>query len=98
MRGAGEYNPAMLVHGEQAIELLRPIPPTGKLESRGKIAAIWDKGSGAVIETESESIDLESGEPLLRTRSSMFIRGDKHTEGAKAFIQKRKPEWKDHGL
>jgi enoyl-CoA hydratase len=29
---------------------------------------------------------------------SMFIRGDKHTEGAKAFIQKRKPEWKDHGL
>lgn len=29
---------------------------------------------------------------------SMFIRGDKHTEGAKAFIQKRKPEWKDHGI
>jgi enoyl-CoA hydratase len=29
---------------------------------------------------------------------SMFLRGDKHTEGAGAFVQKRKPEWKDSGL
>ncbi len=28
---------------------------------------------------------------------SMFIRGDKHSEGAKAFLEKRKPAWKDHG-
>jgi enoyl-CoA hydratase len=28
---------------------------------------------------------------------SMLIRGDKQTEGAKAFLEKRKPEWKDHG-
>ena len=76
MGDIGEFNPAMLVHGEQAIELLRPIPSSGKLRSRGKIAAVWDKGSGAVVETESESVDVESGEPLLRTRSSMFIRGE----------------------
>ena len=29
---------------------------------------------------------------------SMFMRDDKHTEGAKAFIQKRKPKWDEHGL
>ena len=29
---------------------------------------------------------------------SMFMRGDKHTEGAGAFVEKRKPEWKDSGL
>jgi 1,4-dihydroxy-2-naphthoyl-CoA synthase len=29
---------------------------------------------------------------------TMFVRDDKHTEGAKAFIQKRKPKWDDHGL
>ncbi len=29
---------------------------------------------------------------------SMFARRDKHTEGAKAFLQKRKPEWKDRGI
>lgn len=28
---------------------------------------------------------------------TMFIRGDKHSEGAKAFLEKRKPKWKDHG-
>jgi len=29
---------------------------------------------------------------------SMFLRGDKHTEGAGAFVEKRKPKWKDSGL
>ena len=29
---------------------------------------------------------------------TMFLRQDKHTEGAGAFIQKRKPDWKGHGL
>ena len=29
---------------------------------------------------------------------SMFIRNDKHREGAKAFLEKRKPKWDDHGL
>lgn len=75
MRGAGEFNPAMLVHGEQGIELVRPIPPQGKIVSKGRIDAVWDKGSGGVIETSSESVDADSGELLLRTTSSMFIRG-----------------------
>src|SRR3954469_5133911 len=30
MRNVGSFNPAMLVHGEQAIELHRPIPVEGK--------------------------------------------------------------------
>ncbi len=72
---AGQFNPAMLVHGEQGIELLRPIPAAGNVTSTGRIEGVWDKGSGAVIETSSESIDDETGEVLLRTTSSMFIRG-----------------------
>ncbi|MDH5675605.1 MAG: MaoC/PaaZ C-terminal domain-containing protein [Myxococcales bacterium] len=75
MQKIGRFNPAMLVHGEQAVELARPLPPDGKLEATGKIAAIYDKGKGAVIVTESESRDPASGELLFRTRSSMFIRG-----------------------
>lgn len=71
----GEINPAMLVHGEQGIELYKPIPVNGKVKSTGRIEAIWDKGSGAVIETSSESRDMESGEFLFKTSSSMFIRG-----------------------
>lgn len=29
---------------------------------------------------------------------SMFLRADKHTEGAKAFLEKRKPQWESGGV
>lgn len=76
MRNIGTFNPAMLVHGEQAIELSGPIPTEGKVRTVGKVVGIYDKGSGAVIATESESVDAETGEPRFKTRSSMFIRGE----------------------
>lgn len=72
----GSFNPAMLVHGEQGIELFGPIPVEGEIESTGRVAAIWDKGKGAVVEMESESTDVATGKPLLKTRMSMFIRGE----------------------
>ena len=72
----GTFNPAMLVHGEQGIELFGPIPVDGEIESTGRVSAIWDKGKGAVVEMESESIDLATGKPLLKTRSQVYIRGE----------------------
>ncbi len=72
----GSFNPAMLVHGEQAIEVFKPIPPQGTVRSTGRIAAIYDKGKGAVVVAESTSCDAESGEPLFKTRMSLFIRGE----------------------
>jgi hypothetical protein len=36
----GSFNPAMLVHGEQAIEVFGPIPPDGSVRSSGRVAAI----------------------------------------------------------
>jgi acyl dehydratase len=76
LQRAGSWNPAMLVHGEQAIELARPIPVEGTLKATGKIAAIYDKGKGAVIVTETESHDARTGELLFRTRSAVFVRGE----------------------
>lgn len=76
MGAIGQFNPAMLVHGEQGIELLDEIPPDGEIESTGRIAHIWDKGGAAVVELESESINKATGNPLLKTQSSMFIRGE----------------------
>ena len=72
----GSFNPALMVHGEQGIELLDEIPPDGQLESHGRIAGIWDKGSAAVIEIESEAVNAATGKPLLRTRSTLFCRGE----------------------
>jgi acyl dehydratase len=72
----GTFNPAMLVHGEQAFELFDEIPVEGEIESTGRCAAIWDKGKGAVVEMESTSVNVATGKPLLKTRSSVFIRGE----------------------
>ncbi len=72
----GQFNPAMLVHGEQAIEVFGPIPVEGKVRSTGRIAHVWDKRSGAVVVMESESVDAVTGEPRFRTRMAAFIRGE----------------------
>lgn len=76
MANIGSFNPAMLVHGEQAVTLHREIPVEGELEAQGEIVGIYDKGKGAVIVTESHSTLVETGEPLFSTRSSVFIAGE----------------------
>jgi acyl dehydratase len=77
----GTFNPAMLVHGEQAIEVYGPIPAEGTLRSTGRIAAIWDKGKGAVVVMESEAVNAANDEPLFKTTMSAFIRGEGGFEG-----------------
>jgi acyl dehydratase len=72
---AGEINWTMLVHGEQAVELHRPIPVEGEVESVTTITGIHDKGSGALLTTETRATDTATGEPLFTTRSGAFIRG-----------------------
>src|SRR5450631_2524331 len=49
----GTYDPAMLVHGEQSIELHGAIPPDGSVSTTSTVAGIYDKGSGALVVLES---------------------------------------------
>jgi acyl dehydratase len=72
----GSFNPAMLVHGEQAITLHGPIPVKGEVETVGEITGIYDKGKGAVVEITSTSTDTTSGQPLFSSVMSAFIRGE----------------------
>lgn len=72
----GSFNPAMMVHGEQGIELYDEIPAEGEIESVGECTAIWDKGSAAVLEFESTSTNVATGKPLLKTRTMLFCRGE----------------------
>ena len=74
--GVGSFNPAMLVHGEQGVELHRPLPTEAEFVTNGRITGIYDKGSGAVIATETVATDKGSGDPLFTLRSSVFIRGE----------------------
>jgi acyl dehydratase len=75
-RAVGSFNPAMLVHGEQAVELHQPLPVQGRISTVSTITGIYDKGSGAVIATESKSSDVATGEPMFTTKSQAFIRGE----------------------
>ncbi len=77
MMGIGqvvEINPVMVLHGEQRIDLRAPISTKGRLTTGGKISAVYDKGSGAVIVVESETKD-EKGTLLFANTSSIFVRG-----------------------
>jgi len=76
MDKVGSFNPALMVHGEQGIELFDEIPPDGEIESVGKVAAIYDKGSAAVLNFESTSTNVATGKPLLKTSMSLFCRGE----------------------
>jgi acyl dehydratase len=75
-RRIGTYDPAMLVHAEQAFELHRPLPPSGTVRATAKVTGIYDKGKGALVVTESTAVDPSSGEVLITSRGSAFIRGE----------------------
>ena len=74
MSGIGSFNPAMLVHGQQAVTLHRPIPPAGTATLTSKLTDMFDKGKAAVVVTENDVV--MDGEPLYSTRMSAFIRGE----------------------
>ncbi len=71
---AGEFNFALLLHGEQDLELKKTIPVEGKIASSGKVAGVYDKGKAALVILEVESKD-ESGDVLFVNRFSLFLRG-----------------------
>jgi acyl dehydratase len=76
MPSFGDINWAMLVHGEQSIEVFGEIPPEGTVESVTKIVGIYDKGSGALAVMETESKYVDSGKPAFKVRMGAFIRGE----------------------
>ena len=76
MPSFGEINWAMLVHGEQSIEVFGEIPAEGTVESVTKIVGIYDKGSGALAVMETESKYVDSGKPAFKVRMGAFIRGE----------------------
>ena len=66
-----------VLHGEQSLELHRPLAPTGKVTGRTRVKALVDKGKdkGALLVHERELYD-EAGELLATVQSLSFCRGD----------------------
>ncbi len=71
-----DINPVMLLHGEQYLEVRKyPIPVEGKLTTVPKVANIYDKGKGALIELSTETRD-ESGDVVFFNTFGAFVRGE----------------------
>jgi acyl dehydratase len=70
-----DVNFAMLLHGEQDVELHAPIPATGEVTTTARIADVFDKGKGALVILEARS-RTRDGATLFVNRFSLFIRGE----------------------
>ena len=71
----GDFDRGMAVHAYQFTELHAPIPPQGAVSTVATIVGVWDKGSGALVEAELISRNLETGAPLFTNRNAIFIKG-----------------------
>ena len=72
-----QLNFLMVVHGEQKVELHKPLPTTGTFTAEGRTIGAFDKGEGkgAVVVNETTWTD-EKGEKVATLTGSTFARGD----------------------
>jgi acyl dehydratase len=63
-----------ILHGEQLIQLYRPIPSKGRLSTVAQVKDIYDKGKGALLVFRFET-SSEGGEPVCASEISLFYRG-----------------------
>lgn len=70
------FNPTMLLHGEQYLEIRKfPIPTAAKLVSYPKLVEVVDKGKSAIVVTGSTTMDPSTGNDIFYNESAVFIRG-----------------------
>ncbi|XP_024374517.1 enoyl-CoA hydratase 2, peroxisomal [Physcomitrium patens] len=69
------YDPKLLLHGEQYIEVYQPIPVNATIRNNIRIAGLHDKGKAAVVELETVSHNDDTGALLCMNRSTIFLRG-----------------------
>jgi enoyl-CoA hydratase len=88
------------------IGLVNEVVPGDRLMARARELArsICELPQGS-IRVDKETVIRSIGRTIeerifIETEGilSMFLREDKHNEGARAFLDKRKPKWEDHGL
>jgi acyl dehydratase len=66
-----------MLHGEQKVELHRPLPASGSFVAEGRTIGAWDKGKdkGGVVANQTVWTD-EAGNKVATLTSSLFARGD----------------------
>ena len=64
-----------VLHGSEAVTVAGPLPPSGTGRAVTRFTDIWDKGTAAVLVSETTVTDPD-GKPLWSTRRSIFARGE----------------------
>ncbi|XP_011099738.1 enoyl-CoA hydratase 2, peroxisomal [Sesamum indicum] len=70
-----DFDPRLLLHGQQYIEMYKPLPSHGCLLNKATVAGLHDKGKAAVLEIEILSYEKESGVLLCMNRMAVYLRG-----------------------
>ncbi len=67
-----------ILHGEQAMEIHKPLPAAATVVATAKVTDIVDKGAGrgALLFVQRTVREVETGEALATLRSTTFARGD----------------------
>jgi acyl dehydratase len=70
-------NMLLLVHGEQKLELHKPLPGEGTFTARARMMGAWDKGpkTGAIVYMQTHWTDA-AGELAATLTTGLFFRGD----------------------
>jgi acyl dehydratase len=71
-------DPITALHGEQKIELHRPVPIPVRVSVQGSVVDVYDKGSarGAIVITRHVITDLADGLPIATLTTTCFGRGE----------------------
>lgn len=82
-----------VLHGEQEMDFHKPLPAEGTVRAQTRITGIVDKGAskGALIYTQREGVDADSGERLFSVVQTTFARGDGGFGGPAAPVRQSHP-------
>jgi hypothetical protein len=73
--GVPEFNPMMLLHGEEKVEVYKPIDVDSIVTCQEKIVDLQDKKKATVLVIETSIKDKESGELKAKILTNLFVRG-----------------------
>lgn len=74
--GIPAFDPNTLVHGDQSLEIHRPLPLGGAFELHTTVTGVYDKGKGMVIERTVQMVDpKDPARPYSSMKGSAFVRG-----------------------
>ncbi len=71
-----DINLTQILHGDHQMAVHRSIPTSGSVTQKGRVVDVYDKGKGALIVVEIESVLDKGGELLFTNRAGIFVRGE----------------------